>query len=71
LSSTSIDWRAYVEDLGPDPENPNEYSVRGTVQTAMERIENNGPRNQTWRVLENTLLGRGLSPIVLTTTRIQ
>jgi hypothetical protein len=38
LSSKSIDWRAYVEDLGPDPDNPKEYSVRDTVQTAMERI---------------------------------
>jgi hypothetical protein len=71
LSSTSIDWRAYVEDLGPDPDNPKEYSVRDTVQTALERIVSNGPRKQTWRVMENKLLGRTLSPILLTATRIQ
>jgi hypothetical protein len=71
LSSTSIDWRAYVEDLGPDPANPNEFSVRDAVQTALERMVTNEPRKQTWRVMENKLLGRALSPILLTATRIQ
>jgi hypothetical protein len=71
LSSASIDWRTYVEDLGPDPANPNEYSVRDTVRTALTRIVTNEPRKQTWRVMKNKLLGRSLSPILLTATRIQ
>jgi len=76
LSSKTVDWRRdYVDVLGPDPDSSNAdegvFSVRDTVRTALERIVAEGPRKQTWRVLENKMLGRSLSPILLTATRIK
>lgn len=76
LSSKTVDWRRdYVDELGPDPDvssgNENEYTVQDTVRAALERIVAEGPRKQTWRVLENKMLGRSLSPILLTATRIK
>ena len=75
LSSKSVDWRRdYVDELGPDPESrsgEDEYVVQETVRAALERIVAEGPRKQTWRVLENKMLGRALSPILLTATRIK
>jgi hypothetical protein len=78
LSSKSVDWRRdYVEELGPDidthdGEEDESYSVRDTVRAALERIvHEGGPPKQTWRVMENKMLGRALSPILLTATRIK
>lgn len=75
LSSKSTDWRRdYLDELGPDPDTTdgeNEYSVRDAVRAALERIVDEGPPKQTWRVLENKMLGRSLSPILLTATRIK
>jgi hypothetical protein len=75
LSSKSTDWRRdYMDELGPDPDSKgseDEYSVRDTVRLALERIVEEGPPKQTWRVLENKMLGRPQSPILLTATRIK
>jgi hypothetical protein len=77
LSSKSVNWRRdYVEELGPDidshdGEEDECYSVRDTVRAALERIVHEGPPKQTWRVMENKMLGRALSPILLTATRIK
>lgn len=77
LSSKSVDWRRdYVEELGPDidshdGEEDECYTVRDTVRAALERIVREGPPKQTWRVMENKMLGRALSPILLTATRIK
>lgn len=84
VSSRSMDWRDYVNELGPDhpdkksnSSNGNKkellYSVRDTVRTALERIVANDGRTPrtTWRVMEHKLLGRALSPILLTATRIR
>jgi hypothetical protein len=56
LSSTSFDWRACVEELGPDPDKLKEYF---------------GARYSANNITENILLGRALSPILLTAIRIQ
>lgn len=81
LSSKEMDWRDFVAHLGPDPNNNNDppphhqecYLVRDAVQAAMDRIveARRGTQQQNWRVFQHQLMGRPLSPILLTATRIK
>jgi hypothetical protein len=70
LSSKEMDWRDYVAHLGPDPTDPLQYLVRDAVQAAVDRIAA-ARAQQNWRVFQHALLGRPLSPILLTATRIK
>lgn len=69
LSSKEHDWRQFVAQLEPD--SSGEYSVRDAVQAAVNTIVNCGDTKQTWRVFQHKVLGRPLSPILLTATRIK
>jgi Putative rRNA methylase len=69
LSSKEHDWRQFVAELEPD--SSGEYSVRDAVQAAVNTIVHRGDTKQTWRVFQHKVLGRPLSPILLTATRIK
>ena len=74
LTSKRVNLQDYVDNLGPDPSGDDDdisYSVRDAVRIALDRIVAEGPRQQTWRVMENKMLGRPLSPALLTATRIK
>ena len=47
------------------------YSVRDLVTATLHKIQNEGANKQTWRVMEHKMIGRALSPILLTATRIK
>jgi hypothetical protein len=95
-SKHNMDWQEYIKNIEPDyPDNKTKssddcevslsFTVRDTVQTALERIvehynnnstkhpntNNTNGRTTTWRVMEHKLLGRALSPILRTAIRIQ
>lgn len=72
LSSKQVDWREYLENLGPDPVvGDNEYTVRDTVTQAICRIVEQGAPKQTWRAMEHKMMGRALSPMLLTVSRVK
>uniref|UniRef100_A0A7S1D9N7 rRNA methylase n=1 Tax=Cyclophora tenuis TaxID=216820 RepID=A0A7S1D9N7_CYCTE len=70
LTSRLMDWEDYVNKLGPDPEGPG-FTVRNCVRKALNRIKDGGADEQTWRVMEHKTMGRPLSPILLTATRVK
>ena len=69
LSSKEHDWRHFVSELEPDASG--QYSVRDAVQAAVNTIVHRGDTKQTWRVFQHKVVGRPLSPILLTATRIK
>lgn len=73
LTSNQTDWRSCLDSLGPDPipEGDSVFSVKEAVTTAMNRIIEEGDPNQTWRAMEHRMMGRILSPMLLTLTRIK
>jgi hypothetical protein len=73
LTSNQTDWRDCLETLGPDPipEEDSMLSVKEAVTKAMHRIIEEGDPNQTWRAMEHRMMGRILSPMLLTLTRIK
>jgi hypothetical protein len=52
--------------VGDDP-----FSVKKAVTSAMERIVAQGYQKQTWRAMEHKMMGRALSPMLLTVTRVK
>lgn len=70
LTSKEVDWEAYLDELGPDPDG-SQFSVRDTVKEALHRVKADGAPKQTWRVMQHRTMGRPLSPILLTATRIK
>lgn len=83
VKDLSADYPEHKKETNKSSDGELLYTVRDTVRTALERIvehyssakENNGPSKQTytttWRVMEHKLLGRALSPILLTAVRIR
>jgi len=69
LSSKETDWHQFIAELGPGPSG--DYSVRDAVQAAIDAIVDRGTENQKWRVFNHKVMGRPLSPILLTATRIK
>lgn len=62
-------WQGYVENIPADTKGGT--SVRDLVRTNIERVVAEGYARQTWRVFEHKPLGRPLSPILVTATRIK
>ena len=73
LTSNQTDWRDCLASLSPDPmpHDDSVYSVKEAVTSAMHRIIEEGDPNQTWRAMEHKMMGRSLSPMLLTLTRIK
>lgn len=73
LTANQTDWRDCVASLAPDsmPEGDSMISVKEAVTTAVYRIIEEGDPNQTWRAMEHKTMGRVLSPMLLTLTRIK
>ena len=78
FSSHTHDWREFVQtrtttrtvsDL-PQQHDQND-SLRQWICTALERVWQKGPSNQTWRVHEHRKLGWIDAPILLTAVRIK
>lgn len=62
-------WRGYVDCI-PNYDNDG-GSVREIVSRALERVAEEGSKKQTWRVFVHKPLGRPLSPVLVTATRIK
>ncbi|KAL7546964.1 hypothetical protein ACHAWF_010280, partial [Thalassiosira exigua] len=62
-------WRGYVEGI-PDGER-GEGRTRALVGRALERVVAEGANGQTWRAFVHRPLGRPLSPVLVTATRIK
>ena len=73
LSSKQIDWKQYLATLekDPTPDGDETFTVRDTVTKAIHRIVEKGDLKQTWRAMEHQTMGRLLSPMLLTMTRIK
>jgi len=76
LSSKTINYEEFLASLEQDPYPDNDdssdsFKIKKTVTNAIYRIVEKGGRKQTWRVMEHKMLGRSLSPILLTATRIK
>jgi hypothetical protein len=74
LTSRTIDWRDYLESIGEDPvpgSDGDPFSVKKAVTSAMDRIFSQGHQKQTWRAMEHKMMGRPLSPMLLTVTRVK
>jgi hypothetical protein len=74
LSSTQIYWTDYLLELGEDAKTENGdslFTVKDCVSAAMKRIVEQGDGQQTWRVMEHKMMGRPMSPQLLTATRIK
>lgn len=73
LTSRNVDWKEYADSLGEDPvpEDGDNFTVKAAVTDALERIVTEGDAKQTWRAMEHQMMGRALSPILLTVTRVK
>ena len=74
IPSDYVLQQRHVGLYGGDDEvsaSPEENTIRQTVKLALERVKEDGFDNQIWRVFDHRPLGRSLSPILFTGTRIK
>jgi hypothetical protein len=76
-------WRGYADGIpddddglvdgggGGEEEGAREGRVRTMVTRALERVVDEGAAGQTWRAFVHRPLGRPLSPVLVTATRIK
>ena len=58
-------WEKYIQ------QNHFEEAYYNTLTQSLEKVYDNGPPQQTWRVMDHRPLGRPLSPILITAMRIK
>lgn len=58
-------WEEYIQ------QNHSEEKYYDTLTQTLEKVYDNGPPLQTWRVMDHRPLGRPLSPILITAMRIK
>mmetsp|Transcript_13692 Transcript_13692/g.20092 ORF Transcript_13692/g.20092 Transcript_13692/m.20092 type:complete len:127 (-) Transcript_13692:28-408(-) len=76
-------WKRFVESIPPDADVVEEgndvneeaslrtFAVRDIVTASLQRVFEQGSKNQTWRSFRHEQLGRPLSPILVTAIKIK